>query len=930
MASKMKNMLAVLNRNLSEETENIKSTETTENTESTENAENAESTENAENTKSTENKKKAKNTASLTPKYGKTSVSVSNPVGLSSVEAERRLAQYGKNVLAAKKQKSALRLFAGQYKDIMTIILLVCTAVSLFMGEYVEALAIAVIVLMNGLLGFIQEYKTEKTLEALKGMASPTARVFRDKVIVALQASELTLGDVVVLEAGDRIPTDGKLLDSTALACDEAMLTGESVPVKKSVNSSLEKERELYMGCIVTKGHCRYEVTAVGMKTEMGHIAAMLQTIAEEATPLQKKLASLSKYIAVGCLLVCFIVSVTGILRGEPFLQMLITGVSLAVAAVPEGLPAIVTISLALSVSRMVKRNALVRRLHAVETLGCATVICTDKTGTITENKMTATTVFINGSFQKAEGLDKSEPATKLLFTTITLCNNAILFENGKEDFGGHTELALLRLAKQHGVTASSLSENNEAIRISEQPFDSDRKRMSVVIQDSSLRKTMLCKGAFDLLLDRCSYYQSGGSVLPLTLSLKRELTQKNAEMADDALRVIAAAYKPISQLSSASQENSAIQSEREEDLVFLGQIGMIDPPRKTAKKAVFECHKAGIKTIMITGDHKNTAVAIAKQVGIFHEGDLSITGEELDEMSLDRLSSIIHKVTVFARVNPNHKLQIVRALKRGGHIVAMTGDGVNDAPAIKESDIGVSMGDGGSDVAKEASEIILLDDNFATLVGAISEGRSIYNNIRKFIRYLLSCNIGEVITMFVGMLMGMPVILLPIQILLINLVTDGFPAIALGLEPSDPRAMSALPRKPNESVFSHGLAGKIIFRGLLIGLSTLASFVSLFKASGSIDVARSGALFALIFAQLIHVFECKSEEKSLLAVSYLNNKKLLLAVAGSLFTLLAVLYFPPLAAIFSTTPLTAGQLLTPIVFCMIAPIANIFLCRKK
>lgn len=838
-------------------------------------------------------------------------------IGLSTAQAQKNLLAYGKNQLTAKQKVNPFLLFLNQYKDIMTVILLVCTAVSLFMGEYVEACAIAVIVFMNGILGFIQEYKTEKTLEALKSMAAPGAKVFRDGVITTLPANEVTIDDVCLLEAGDKIPADGTLLDSTALACDEAILTGESVPVKKDHHSDETEKKEMYMGCVVTKGHCRYKVTSVGMKTKMGEVASMLSDIEESETPLQKKLSHLSKYIAIGCILVCIIVSITGMLRGEPFLQMLITGVSLAVAAVPEGLPAIVTISLALSISRMVKKNALVRRLHAVESLGCATVICSDKTGTITQNKMTATVCYSNFKRQAAGSLSTSEPCSSLILKAICLCNNAVIGSNKKGDFGDHTELALMRLANSCSVTKESLSQYK---RVYENPFDSERKRMSVALTDENNNKLLFCKGAFDILLMRCDYYQEGGEIHELTPQKRELLISQNNEMADHALRVIACAYKKLSSLSSSYEE---------EGLVFLGQIGMIDPPRQGVKSAVSQCHKAGIKTIMITGDHKNTAVAIARQVGIFHDNDLVVTGAELDKMPFDRLCSIVNRVTVFARVSPNHKLIIVKALKRNGHIVAMTGDGVNDAPAIKEADIGVSMGKSGSDVTKEASEIILLDDNFATLVGAVDEGRSIYNNIRKFIRYLLSCNIGEVLTMFLGMLMGMPVILLPIQILLINLVTDGLPAIALGLEPSEKNAMSRPPRKPNESVFSHGLAGKIIFRGILIGLSTLASFVTVFSMTGSVDASRTAAFFALIFAQLIHVFECKSEDKTLFQISYFNNKKLLLAALASLTTLILTIYAPSLALIFKTVPLTLSQLIVPIAFSLLAPIGSIIFSKK-
>lgn len=839
----------------------------------------------------------------------------STPVGLSSREALYILERDGKNELRHKKRISPLRIFANQYKDIMTVILLVCTFVSVLMGEYVEAIAIAAIVLMNGVLGFIQEYKTEKTLEALKGMSSPMARVYRDGILTQVASSDIVVGDVIKLKSGDKIPADGVILSCTSLESDEAMLTGESLPVKKSCHQSATMNdapdtSRVFMGCVITKGHCLAVITETGMKTKMGSIALMLQDIEEEQTPLQRRLEKLSKYIAIGCLAICTIVTVTGIFRGEPFMQMLILGVSLAVAAVPEGLPAIVTISLALSVSRMVKRNALVRRLHAVETLGCATVICSDKTGTLTQNRMTATHVFLNNARNKADSISKKEPCSALLLFAITLCNNAELSPNGAASYGDSTEICLLNLATSHGYSQEKLKETYE--RVSEIPFDSTRKRMSVVIKDENNQQILYVKGGYDILIDRCNSVQNGGEVQPLTPMQKGAIEEQNNKMADMALRVICVAYKKITPLSDPTSE---------EGLTFIGLIGMIDPPRKEVKGAVLSCFKAGIKTVMITGDHKKTAIAIAKEVGIFHKGDMVLTGDELESMNPDELAKLVGKVTVFARVSPSHKLLIVRALKKQGHIVAMTGDGVNDAPAIKEADIGVSMGISGTDVTREASEIVLLDDNFATLVGAVDEGRSIYNNIRKFIRYLLACNIGEVLTMFLGMLFGMPIILFPIQILLVNLVTDGLPAIALGLEPADKRAMSTPPRRADESVFSNGLATKIIIRGILIGFTTLSSFITLYKMTGSEDIARSGALFALIFAQLIHVFECKSEEKGLFGIPYFNNIKLVLASLLSLVTLLLVLYLPPLQAIFSTVAMGLTEVAVPVVYCLIAPL---------
>lgn len=837
-------------------------------------------------------KQRSKTSALVPTNVGLAEVSrgAERAVGLSSKEAAQRQEKFGKNELQHKKTVHPGKIFLNQYKDVMTLILLACTVVSVLMGEYVEAVSIAVIILMNGILGFVQEYKTERTLQALKAMATPQATAIRDGVVRSVPALELVVDDVILVKSGDKIPADCILIDSTALQSDESMLTGESVPVSKT------EGEQLFMGCSVTKGHCTARVTAIGMNTKMGDIALMLQDIEEEPTPLQKRLATLSKYIAVGCLLICSVVTVTGILRGEPLMQMLITGVSLAVAAVPEGLPAIVTISLALSVSRMVKRRALVRRLHAVEALGCATVICSDKTGTITQNKMTATQIYTTSGVKPADSI------SGIMLDAITTCNNAAV--TSETEFGDSTEVCLLRLA---GVYRPS-----KYTREDEQPFDSTRKRMSVVVRNEQGERFMFVKGAFDILVECCDSIQVAGKDVAMTQALRHGIEAENVAFGDNALRVLCVAYKKITALNNSRSESN---------LTFLGLIGMIDPARPEVRGAVLSCHKAGIKTVMITGDHKNTAVAIAREVGIYHEGDMVLSGSEVDTMTLDSLSEIVNKVTVFARVSPAHKLMIVRALKRHGHIVAMTGDGVNDAPAIKEADIGVSMGLSGTDVTREASEIVLLDDNFATLVNAIDEGRSIYANIRKFIRYLLACNIGEVITMFLGMIMGMPIILFPIQILFVNLVTDGLPAIALGLEPTDPRAMSVPPRRGNESVFSNGLATKIVIRGILIGLTTLATFVTLFSMTRSEDVARSGALFALIFAQLIHVFECKSEDCGLFGIHIFNNMKLILATLVSLTALLLILYLPQLQLIFLTVPLTLKQALVPIGYCLVAPI---------
>lgn len=827
----------------------------------------------------------------------------SNPSnGLTTKQATERLQSDGYNELKHKKKKTAISIFFDQYKDVMTMILLVCTAVSVFMGEITEALSIAIIILMNGILGFMQEFKTEKTLENLKKLSSPNSSVLRDGKQTVIPSRELVIGDVVFIKAGDKIPTDGKLLESNSISCDESMLTGEAIEVHKDALSSDHEKQKVYMGCNVTNGNGKFVVTTTGMATKMGEIASMLDNVESEPTPLQRKLMVLSKYIAIACLSVCLVVTLTGILRGEDIFDMLITGVSLAVAAVPEGLTAIVTISLALAVSRMVKRKALVRRLYAVESLGCATVICSDKTGTITQNKMTVTTIFVDNNLTDTS----SDFNVNSLFLECAMkCNNAI------DNMGNSTDTCLMNFVK------STNYKPTDTKRIAQNPFNSKNKYMSVTVQADDGSKIMYVKGAYDVLVERCDNILVGENSLPIN---KYTVEQANTSMTTNALRVIALAYKKISPTDDAKSE---------QNLTLIGLVGIIDPPRKEVKQAVKSCHRAGIKTVMITGDHQQTAIAIAKQVGIYRGGDSSLTGAELDKIPLNQLPEKIKNCTVFARVSPKHKLDIVRAFKKNGEIVAMNGDGINDAPAVKEADIGVSMGITGTDVTKEASEVILLDDNFATLVSAIDEGRSIYSNIRKFIRYLLACNIGEVITMFLGMIIGMPVVLLPLQILLVNLVTDGLPAIALGLEPPDADAMRHPPRKPNENVFSNGLASKIVVRGILIGFVTLMSFISIYRIDGDITTARTSALVALIVTQLIHVFECKSEHNGLFEINYTNNIKLLLAVAFSMGVLLFVVYNGFANEIFSTQPLSLLQILSPILYSLSVPLI-IAVVKKK
>lgn len=879
-------------------------------------------------------------------------------LGLSQKRAEEKLKENGKNILAKEKKSKPLKIFLGQFKDVMVMILLGATVVSVFLGEIYDAVTIILIVLVNAVLGFIQEYRTEKTIEALNRMTAPAARCWRDGILKSIPASELVADDIIELEAGDRVPADCVLLSSKGLMADEAVLTGEAVAVEKRAGIPEDKDNSLnrptvaYGGTVITKGRGRGKIIAAGLNSQMGKISGMLSEIEEPQTPLQVRLSELGRIIAVICLAVCVIVFSAGVLRGEPVFSMLLTGISIAIAAIPEGLPATVTIALALAVSRMLKQKALVHRLHSVETLGCTSVICTDKTGTITENKMTVKKIFsglklfdVTGNGNRIAGeikLDglgfnpKSSPSVTKLLTSAVLCNNGTITadreitsrERGRLTMGGDwkadgdpTETALLIAAAKGGITAGSLQ--SEYSKTDEIPFDSETRMMTVFARNAAGRTTAFIKGAPDVIISRCSAIMTDDGIKPMSRLIKKQLADQFDQLSGEALRVLAFAEK---ETGNASETLGG--------LVFLGFMGMLDPPRPEAKRAVKTCAEAHIKTVMITGDYKNTAVAIARQAGILkgsEEGRV-LTGEELSSLSDEELSGCIEAVCVYARVNPSDKLRIVKALKQKGKIVTMTGDGVNDAPAIKEAHIGVSMGLTGTDVTKQAADVILLDDNFATLVNAVGQGRTIYANIRKFVRYLLSCNIGEVITMFLGILMGLPLVLLPTQILLVNLITDGLPAIALGLEPEEKSFMKKRPRSPSESFFSGGLMSQIVFRGIFIGLSTLGCFTTLLNSTGSLEIARTGALFTLVVSQLIHVFECKSEEKTLFTIPYFNNFKLILAVFASALVIAAAIYLPALQLVFSTLPLNQEQLLVSAGFSAAVPFfcSIIGLFRKK
>lgn len=837
-----------------------------------------------------------------------------NTLGLSTNEAMHRLKKFGNNEIKTGKKKSKVKIFLEQFNDFIVWVLIAATVISGIMGDKADAITIIAIILLDAILGFIQEYRTEKSLEALKQLSAPHAKVIRDGKISVINASDIVVGDVILFESGDRIPADAVLIECESLKCDESILTGESVGVDKKSAIEIHKKTKnntVFMGTCVTNGKGKAIVIATGMETEMGRIANMLSSIDDFRTPLQERLDKLGEYLVYGCLVVCGIVTVTGVLRGENIYDMFLVGVSLAVAAIPEGLPAIVTVSLALGVQRMIKKNALVKRLPAVETLGCTNVICSDKTGTLTQNKMTVKRIVVNnkeievtgtgyefvGDFlingiKKDENTIHDYPITKL-FEAAILCNNSSYKkEKNRINFSGDpTEISLIVMSEKAKYNTEDI--RNKYKRVKELPFDSERKMMSVVVNRGS-EKIMYTKGAIENLINLCDYIEIDNKIIPLDSFEKNKIINFNNKMAKDALRVIGFAYKKVEGLNI-----------KENNLIFLGLVGMIDPPRKEVLKSVVECRMAGIKPVMITGDHKLTAEAIAKELKILNEDSLVVTGKELDSYDDKRLDTIIERISVFARVNPEHKYRIVKAYKRKGYIVAMTGDGVNDAPAVKEADIGVAMGIQGTDVTKEAAAMILMDDNFSTIVEAVKEGRAIYDNIRKFIRYLLSCNIGEVLTMFLASLLKLPIPLLPIQILLVNLATDGLPAMALSMEKGENDIMMRKPRDRKESIFSDGLWFKIINRGTLIGLCTVIAFVySLVNFDSDIVLSRTIALATLIMSQLFHVFECRSEKKSVFNIGLFSNQYLVWAVLSSLVMLILVIYLPVFQNIFSTKSL--------------------------
>lgn len=853
-------------------------------------------------------------------------LSVNHLEGLSEKEAALRLTEVGENQLTEQAKRSPVKAFLAQFMDFMVLVLLAATVISFVLGEIADGATILAIVFINAILGFVQEYRAEKSIEALKDITAPEAVVVRGGIEKKIAAKHLVPGDIVHIAAGDIVPADLRLSDTIQLEIQEAALTGESEAVRKDAAFLADGECAIgdrknmaYMGTIVVKGGGYGIVVDTGMETEMGKIAGLIEHAGESQTPLQARLAQLGKWLVVFCLAIVAVVVVTGIWRGEEPYQMFLVGVSLAVAAIPEGLPAIVTVALAVGVQRMLKRQAIVRRLPAVETLGCATVICSDKTGTLTQNAMTVREIYVDqtsyevtGQGYNLEGDIRSEvkgdkAAVQMLLKCAALCNNAQLVQTSRKSMerggsyqllGEPTEGALVIAAAKAGIWRDGIEKNSP--RLYEIPFDSTRKKMSVVYKDGR-HDRVYTKGAPDILLKDCRYVFWQGNIVPMTGEIRAQIMGKNDEMAQKALRVLGFAVKEILPQKDLFRKEEML----EQDLVFLGLCGMIDPPREEVLPAVQECHQAGIKVVMITGDYQTTAQAIAQSLGIYQKGDVILTGAQLDEMSDKKLARVIDNVSVYARVSPEHKLRIVKALKAKGHVVAMTGDGINDAPAIKEADIGVAMGKTGTDVTKEASAMILSDDNFSTIVAAVQEGRGIYDNIRKFIRYLLSCNVGEVLTMFFASLLGLPIPLLPIQILWVNLVTDGLPAMALSVDPISRDVMQRLPRSPKESIFAQRLAYKIAFRGILIGAGTLIAYImGYYFSNGSMETARTMAFTTLVFSQLFHVFDCRSEHYSIFEIGVTGNKFLLMAVGCSVIMQLGVIYLPFMQNVFQTAAL--------------------------
>ena len=806
--------------------------------------------------------------------------------GLNSDTVSKLQAQYGPNKLKEKKKKSNLKRFGEQFKDVMILILIAAAIVSFIIAcieknpqEFFEPLLILLIVILNAIMGVMQESKAEKALDALKNMSAPHARVIRNGKEEIIDATELVPGDIIKLEAGDFIPADARLLYSTSLKCEESALTGESVPSEKDYSADVAENAPLgdranmvFSGCSVTYGTATAVVTATGMDTQMGKIANLLDTDNNSQTPLQQKLAQLGKYLGLLALAACAVIFAVGVLNNIPPIDIFMIAVSLAVSAIPEGLPAIVTIVLSIGVQRMVKRNALIRRLPAVETLGSASVICSDKTGTLTQNRMTLVKTYYDGDAKENNISDANDNVRRLLTYATLCCDGSVVIEdNNVKHIGDPTETAIVYTTHKMGYTKDDLSSLYP--RLAEIPFDSDRKLMTTVNKING-KNIVIVKGAFDVMSSRC-----------ISGDLKKA-KQIMENMSKDALRVLAVGYKEIDTLPITPTSD-----ELENGLTFMGLVGMIDPPRPEAKTAVEICKKAGIKPVMITGDHVVTSSAIARELGILSGDDIAITGTELDAMTDDEFDKVIAKISVYARVSPENKIRIVKAWQRQNQVVAMTGDGVNDAPALKAADIGCAMGITGTDVAKGASDMTLTDDNFATIVEAVREGRGIYANIRKVIEFLLGTNIGEVVAVFAAMLLWHKSPFLSMQLLWINLVTDSLPAIALGMEKVENDVMDKKPKPKNEGIFAHGLGVRVVLQGIMFAVLSLIAFV-IGENAMSEQGGQTMAFMVLALSQIIQSFNVRSEH-SLFRIGFFTNKTLNGAAAISLVVMLLVLFTP-------------------------------------
>ena len=861
--------------------------------------------------------------------------------GLNDDQVQAKRSQHGSNELEEEPGKPIWAMFFDQFKEFLVILLFIAAIVSGFLGEWLDSAVIMAIVILNAFIGVFQEYKAEQSLAALKRLSSPLAKVIRNGHVKSIPAQELVPGDLIILEAGDFVAADARLTEAVNLKVEEAALTGESVPVEKAI-AVLPEELPLgdqknlvFMGTVVTYGRGKAVVTKTGMRTEIGQIASLLKQAVPESTPLQQKLEEFGKYLGTLALGVCALIFLLGWFRGEDLTTMFLTSVSLAVAAIPEGLPAIVTIVLAIGVQRLARQRAIIRKLPAVETLGAATVICSDKTGTLTQNQMTVKRIFAGGEWYEVSGQGYNPKgeylrdgkaiagvengSLKTILLCGALCNDAILEEDRKDAnqtwkiIGDPTEGALVVAAAKAGMNKEDLA--REYQRVLEIPFDSDRKLMTTIhkgsLPDERFQKIeaetpkglwAITKGAPDIVLSRCASVLTSEGIQDLTPDLKEELMKHNGEMAQDALRVLGVAVRRM------PEANQIDLNSVEEKLIFIGFWGMIDPPRPEVKDSIIECRTAGIKPVMITGDHRDTATAIARDLGLLGENDLVMTGQELDNIGDDELIRKAEQIAVYARVSPQHKVRIVNIFRNKGHVVAMTGDGVNDAPALKQADIGAAMGISGTDVAKSAAEMVLADDNFATIVGAVREGRVIFENIKKAVYFLLSCNIGEIFSIFLALLLQLPVPLLAIQILWVNLVTDSFPALALGMEPAEPGIMKRKPRKKEEGIFAKGMKRTIFLEGFLIGAFTLLAFYCGTYLNGSLEQGRTMAFATLSFSQLFHVFNFRAVKNSIFKRGMIVNKFLIGASVFSGLLQLTVMLTPAFQRVFKVIPLDFNQ----------------------